>query len=114
MNTRKMRNTKGITLVALIVTIIVLLILAGISLNLIMGEKGITQRAVNAGKVHNISGAKEKLELQIADYAGEYYQAKYVNRSVDANDVGTYVLGKFSPEETTFEGNYYLKKKIAN
>lgn len=33
-----MRNYKGVTLVALVVTIIVLIILAGISINLIIGD----------------------------------------------------------------------------
>ena len=36
-----MKNQKGITLVALVVTIIVLLILAGVSLSLVMGNEGI-------------------------------------------------------------------------
>lgn len=40
-----MRNSKGITLVALVVTIIILLILAGITLNLAVGENGLVQKA---------------------------------------------------------------------
>ena len=38
-------SIKGITLVALVVTIIVLLILAGIAMNLIIGDNGIISRA---------------------------------------------------------------------
>ena len=33
------RNTKGITLIALVVTVIVLIILAGVSISLVLGEK---------------------------------------------------------------------------
>ena len=55
-----------------ILNIIVLLILAGISLKLVIGENGITERAVNSGKTHNIAGAKEQLELDIANYGGGY------------------------------------------
>ena len=40
-----MKGNKGITLVALVVTIVVLLILAGISLNLVLGQNGIISRA---------------------------------------------------------------------
>ena len=40
-----LRNTKGITLIALVITIIVLIILAGISINLILGENGIITKA---------------------------------------------------------------------
>ena len=35
------RKQKGITLIALVITIIVLLILAGVSINLVVGEGGI-------------------------------------------------------------------------
>lgn len=43
-----LRKEKGITLVALVVTIVVLLILAGISLNLVLGQNGIITRAQQA------------------------------------------------------------------
>ena len=43
-----MRNNKGITLVALVVTIVVLLILAGVSINLVLGDNGIVKRAQDA------------------------------------------------------------------
>ena len=42
------KGNEGITLVALVVTIVVLLILAGISLNLVLGENGIITRAQEA------------------------------------------------------------------
>lgn len=40
-----MKNHKGVTLVALVVTIIVLIILAGVSINLVLGENGIVEKA---------------------------------------------------------------------
>ena len=42
------KNVKGITLIALVVTIVVLLILAGISISMLTGENGIIKRAVEA------------------------------------------------------------------
>lgn len=39
------KNSKGITLVALVVTIVVLLILAGVSINLVLGENGLITQA---------------------------------------------------------------------
>ena len=42
------KGNEGITLVALVVTIVVLLILAGISLNLVLGQNGIISRAQDA------------------------------------------------------------------
>ena len=43
-----LKNKKGITLVALVVTIVVLLILAGVSINLVLGNNGIIAKAKEA------------------------------------------------------------------
>ena len=43
-----MKNNKGITLVALVVTIVVLLILATVSINLVLGDNGIVKKAQDA------------------------------------------------------------------
>ena len=43
-----MKKNKGITLVALVVTIVVLLILAGVSINLVLGDNGIVKKAQDA------------------------------------------------------------------
>ena len=58
---RKMN--KGMTLVALIVTIIVLLILAGITLNLVQGQNGVLTRAEDAVGRHYIGEETEKIEI---------------------------------------------------
>lgn len=44
-------NQKGITLIALVVTIVVLLILAGVSINALFGNNGIISRAKDTKKV---------------------------------------------------------------
>ena len=44
----KTRTNKGITLIALVITIIVLLILAGVSIAMLTGENGILTQAQNA------------------------------------------------------------------
>ena len=56
-------SSKGITLVALVVTIIVLIILAGVSINLVLGENGIITKAKQAKEMMEIASLKEKLEL---------------------------------------------------
>lgn len=68
-----MKNKSGITLIALVVTIIVLLILAGISLNLVTGSNGILQRARNAVDTTNEKAVQEKLQLAIAELQMDYY-----------------------------------------
>lgn len=44
-NIIKKRTTSGITLIALVITIIVLLLLAGISINVLTGENGVITKA---------------------------------------------------------------------
>ena len=67
------KRNKGITLVALVVTIIVLLILAGVSLNLVAGSNGIMNRATKAVDVTNMAKIKEDIELKIAEMQMDYY-----------------------------------------
>ena len=56
-------ENKGITVIALVITIIVLLILAGTSISMITGEDGIINHASTAKIVSELSGYKESLEL---------------------------------------------------
>ena len=67
------QNKTGITLVALVVTIIVLLILAGISLNLIGGSNGILRRAQKAASTMEIAKIKESKELSDASILIDMY-----------------------------------------
>ena len=55
----------GITLVALIITIIVLLIMAGITFTQVLGDNGILERAKKAGEEEQKASTKEKIELAI-------------------------------------------------
>ena len=55
------KNIKGITLIALVITIIVLLILAGVTINLTLGQNGIFKTAEQAGKEYSEAEAREKL-----------------------------------------------------
>ncbi len=56
-------NTHGITLVALIITIIVMLILAGVAISMVVGENGVLNQAQGAGKKQSYASAKEQIEL---------------------------------------------------
>lgn len=63
----KKEEIKGITLISLIVTIIILLILAGIGINLAIGEGGIFELTKRAGEEYEISQEKENIELIIIE-----------------------------------------------
>jgi len=53
----------GITLIALVVTIIVLLLLAGISIQMLTGDNGILQRSGQARKITDIAQVEEEARL---------------------------------------------------
>ena len=61
------KKEKGITLVALVVTIVVLLLLAGISLNLVIGNEGILTRSKESKTKTQLAEVKEKAQLDITE-----------------------------------------------
>ena len=66
MSKKTFKKNKGITLIALVVTIIVLLILAGISISMLTGQNGILNRTHEAKE--KTSEAKQKEEKEINNY----------------------------------------------
>ena len=71
MNFKNLKEKQGITLIALIITIIVLLILAGVSIAMLTGDNGILTRTKSSKKVSEIAGIKEEIKTEIiAEQAG--------------------------------------------
>ena len=68
------KNTRGITLIALVVTIIVLLILAGVSILMLTGQNGILNRAKEAKEQTQEANSKEKLGLILTDLQMDAYK----------------------------------------
>lgn len=101
-----MRKNEGITLVALVVTIIILIILAGISINILLGENGIIAKASEAQKAQNVARILEKLELEKIELgiSNEYtaqldaylqhIKGKGIIKESDIQDPWNIVLGK--------------------
>ncbi len=73
-----LNNTKGITLIALVVTIIVLIILAGVSINLVFGNLGIVTKAKEAKELQKQAQANEQVTL------GELSNEMYTMLGTDA------------------------------
>ena len=114
-NTRSMKireyvNLKqGITLIALVVTIIILLILTGITINLTMGQTGILARAKEAGKNYTQATKQEEKDLEKL-----YSSIKVVGDSqvtLTMEELDAYIQEKMQnmskPRKSTllFEGN---------
>ena len=77
MNKRK--QEKGITLVALVITIIILLILAGVTINLTLGENGLIKRAKESANAHKQG---EENDIAFMNNAIEYME-QYFNQNTE-------------------------------
>ena len=69
--TKNKRKESGITLIALVVTIVVLLILAGVSISMLTGENGIITQAIEAQEKTDIADEKERVQLAAVAAAGK-------------------------------------------
>ena len=100
-NKGKIDKIKGITLISLVITIIILLILAGVTLNLVVGEEGVIKRAINARDVHSSKEALEKIKLAVssAQIAGL--------GKVDENALDEDLADYFGTEGYTLEGSRF-------
>ena len=67
MQKKSIKETNGITLISLVITIIILLILAGVTLSLTLGDNGIITQAEKAKEAQEIAAIKEDLQLAILD-----------------------------------------------
>lgn len=68
-----LKENKGVTLVALVITIIVLLILAGVTLSMVMGESGIFGKANNANVATRLADAKDAINLAVMEATAAQY-----------------------------------------
>ncbi len=60
---KRIQENKGITLIALVVTIMVLIILATVSINAVLGQNGIIKKAKQAKEMYSNSIAKDNEEM---------------------------------------------------
>ncbi len=78
------KGESGITLIALVVTIVVLLILAGITISLVFGSNGVINKAQEANENTKIAQVREQLELakgpEYIEGNGKYNPDSYFER----------------------------------
>ena len=94
-------NKKGITLIALVVTIIILIILAGVSISLVLGENGIVTIAKRAKENTEIAKVEEETRLnELAKQIEEGTSGGTTNPPVEkseiekSRDAGTYMTAQ--------------------
>ncbi len=96
-----MRNQRGITLIALVITIIVLLILAGVSIAMLTGENGILTRASTAADETALANGKELAQTDLQAVITAWYDAKYVSSTPTTDDLFTYAKANLKPSDTS-------------
>ena len=69
-----MKGNKGITLIALVITIIVLLILAGVSIAMLTGENSILRRGSQASAENQLGAAQDAISLLATEKVSEFYE----------------------------------------
>ena len=72
-----MKGNKGITLIALVITIIVLLILAGVSIAMLTGDNSLLGNAQRTGPYNDIGAAKDEIGLAFNSAMQAYYENTY-------------------------------------
>ena len=79
-----MKGNRGITLIALVITIIVLLILAGVSIAMLSGDNNIFKQATKSSVATTMGAAKEAIIRNSYSEVASYYEKTYADNSVTA------------------------------
>ena len=109
---QRFKNEKGITLVALVITIIVLLILAGVTLAMVMGDSGIFGKANSAKEKTQLSNAEETIRLEVLE---NQVKSKAGDASLTNDQLKEEIAKKLTEQGYTVSGStvtYYEDKTI--
>ena len=111
MTKKTSRREKGITLIALIVTIIVLLILAGVTINLAVNNQGIFNKAKTATRAYKNASENEQTGLDEADKEIAKYMPKEGTEGGSGSESGGGTSGSGSITYTDSDGKTQTLKK---
>ena len=110
----KNNNEKGITLIALVVTIVVLLILAGVSISLVLTNNGVISKAKEAEKLTDEGNAKDIMSLYLAGLAFEKEQdsgfrlADYLSSNIGNDGLEDFLNNGDGHAQVAYKGYKYL------
>ena len=98
---------KGITLIALVITIIVLLILAGVSIAMLTGQNGILTQAQNAKTTNESKSAEEKVKLAVMGARADDGTLTVGKLRTELANYGGTVEGNTFPVTATVDGKSF-------
>ena len=118
------KEEKGITLIALVITIIVLLILAGVAISMLTGDNGILKQAVKAKEETEKKSIQENIQLAVLSAMSntsheltlESLKAEVKSQlgndvEVEQDGIGGYVIGKNQDENGHLKDVYGVVDK---
>ena len=80
LKTEKKEQNRAITLIALVITIIILLILAGVSIKLISGENGLINKTKKSAFVSEMKGYQEETQLYVTGKNMNEYSSETISK----------------------------------
>ncbi len=100
---------KGITIVALVITIIILLIISGLTIEVLIGKDGIISKTAETKQATEISSEKEKIQLAVIQTAHDNKSLK-----IEVDKLNQNLINVFGKDETALkeDGNKYLVKIV--
>lgn len=109
-----MRQEKGITLIALVITIIVLLILAGVTIAMLSGADNAPAKANEAALKDALAAGKDAVSMKVVDLLQTYYTDTYVasSRTTGTTGARAYILTQITPANSITSDN--VKIEITN
>ncbi len=109
---KKQKKNSGITLIALIITIIVLLILVGVSIPLVIGENGVINKAVSANEKTNLAHDIELRQLTMAEAAMNLENMEYIDKNEDKVTIPAgFAASQIEGENTVDDGLVIMDSK---
>ena len=109
----KFVNNKGITLIALIITIIVLLILAGVTISMVLGTDGIIAKAMASREATEVSNEMARIRIAYASVLTDRYRDEEEGRPVRATEVQERLRQDLNSDEVIVEEEQISDERIA-
>lgn len=102
-----LKNNKGITLIALAITIIVMIILAGVTIKTMNGTAGILRRSNIIVDESVVKSSKEQAESLSREYIEKYYSERYSKGNKEYSNAKEYLADILKNGES--RGSFWIK-----
>ena len=103
-----MKRNKGITLIALVITIIIMLILAGVSIGMLTGENGLFGQTKKAVKSYNTASEMETLNISVLNYNMTNNEVDKLGEKLSKKEVSNPNWHMIKDEENIYADGWYF------